>query len=57
MALLRYFFPMYPLGHKVSDISSIGMVRGAAAAAAAAAGLDESFLIIVLATTPRPVTL
>jgi len=56
MALLRYFFPMYPLGHKVSDISSIGMVR-VALAAAAAEGLDESFLIIVLATTPRPVTL
>ena len=27
MALFKCFFPMYPLGHNVSDISSTGMTR------------------------------
>ena len=28
MALLRYFFPMYPLGQSVSEMSSMGMTNG-----------------------------
>ncbi len=27
MALLRCFFPMYPLGHRVSEISSTGITN------------------------------
>lgn len=30
IARLRCFFPMYPLGHNVSDTSSIGMTNGSA---------------------------
>ena len=30
MALLRCFFPMKPLGHRVSDTSSTGTTRGEA---------------------------
>ena len=28
MALWRYFFPMYPLGQSVSEMSSMGMTNG-----------------------------
>jgi hypothetical protein len=28
MALFKSFFPMYPLGHNVSDTSSMGMTKG-----------------------------
>ena len=27
IALFRYFFPMYPLGHRVSEMSSTGITR------------------------------
>lgn len=30
IARLRCFFPMYPLGHNVSDTSSTGMTNGSA---------------------------
>ncbi len=28
IALLRYFFPMYPFGQSVSEISSMGITNG-----------------------------
>lgn len=51
MARLRYFFPMYPLGHNVSEINSMGMTSGLALALLALEKdekvEEESFLVTI----------